>query len=78
MSYVSADQVIDLALAGAGVALTNGLLVEEELASGRLVRPLANQAVLEGYLLLSPVGGLKPEAKLFRQWLFDKLANLEV
>lgn len=78
MSYVSADQVIDLALAGAGVALTNGLLVEEELASGRLVRPLANQAVLEGYLLLSPVGGLKPEAKLFRQWLFDKLANLQV
>lgn len=76
MSYVSADQVIDLALAGAGVALTNGLLVEEELASGRLVRPLANQAVLEGYLLLSPAGGLKPEAKLFRQWLFAKLASL--
>jgi len=78
MSYVSADQVIDLALAGAGVALTNGLLVEEELASGRLVRPLANQAVLEGYLLLSPAGGLKPEAKLFRQWLFAKLASLQV
>jgi len=78
MSYVSADQVIDLALAGAGVALTNGLLVEEELASGRLVRPLANQAVLEGYLLLSPPGGLKPEAKLFRQWLFAKLASLQV
>ena len=78
MSYVSADQVIDLALAGAGVALTNGLLVEEELASGRLVRPLANQAVLEGYLLLSPSGGLKPEAKLFRQWLFAKLASLQV
>lgn len=78
MSYVSADQVIDLALAGAGVALTNSLLVEEELASGRLVRPLANQAVLEGYLLLSPAGGLKPEAKLFRQWLFAKLASLQV
>ncbi|SIQ45927.1 LysR substrate-binding domain-containing protein [Aquipseudomonas alcaligenes] len=78
MSYVSADQVIDLALAGAGVALTNGLLVEEELASGRLVRPLGNQAVLEGYLLLSPAGGLKPEAKLFRQWLFAKLASLQV
>lgn len=78
MSYVSADQVIDLALAGAGVALTNGLLVEEELASGRLVRPLANQAVLEGYLLLSSAGGLKPEAKLFRQWLFAKLASLQV
>ncbi|TXJ00441.1 MAG: LysR family transcriptional regulator [Aquabacterium sp.] len=78
MSYVSADQVIDLALAGAGVALTNGLLVEEELASGRLVRPLANQAVLEGYLLLSPAGGLKPEAKLFRQWLFAKLASLQI
>ncbi|SIR85260.1 transcriptional regulator, LysR family [Aquipseudomonas alcaligenes] len=78
MSYVSADQVIDLALAGAGVALTNGLLVEEELASGRLVRPLANQAVLEGYLLLSPAGGLKPEAKLFRQWLFAKLASFQV
>lgn len=73
MSYVSADQVIDLALGGAGVALTNHLLVSDELASGRLVRPLPHEVPLEGYLLLSPAGGLKPEAKAFRQWLLNKL-----
>jgi LysR family glycine cleavage system transcriptional activator len=73
MSYVSADQVIDLALAGAGVALTNPLLVSEELASGRLIRPLPHEVPLEGYLLLSPAGGLKPEAKAFRLWLLSKL-----
>ncbi len=73
MSYVGADQVIDLALAGAGVALTNPLLVIDELASGRLVRPLANEVPLEGYLLLSPPEGLKPEARVFREWLLEKL-----
>ncbi len=75
MSYAGADQVLDLALAGAGVALTNPLLVADELASGRLVRPLPNEVPLEGYLLLSPAGGLKPEARVFREWLLEKLGQ---
>lgn len=75
MSYVSADQVIDLALAGAGIALTNVLLVTEELASGRLVRPLPHEVPLEGYWLLEPVEGLKPEARAFKAWLQARLSE---
>lgn len=78
MSYVSADQVIDLALSGAGVGLTNSLLVMEELEKGLLVRPVDNEARLEGYVLLSPPGGLKPEAKAFRLWLLEKLNRLQI
>jgi LysR family glycine cleavage system transcriptional activator len=69
MSYVSADQVIELALAGGGIALTNEWLVADELTSGRLIRPLPQQSMLDGYLLLTPGGVLKPQAKAFREWL---------
>lgn len=75
MSYGSADQVLELALAGAGIALSNQLLVAEELASGRLVRPLPQQSSLEAYLLLTPGGVLTPPARAFRLWLLDKLAS---
>ena len=74
MSYGSADQVLDLALAGAGIALSNQLLVAEELASGRLVRPLPQQSNLEAYLLLTPGAVLTPQARAFRLWLLEKLA----
>ncbi len=73
VAYSSADDVIDLALSGAGVALTNPLLVQQELASGRLLRPLPAQCMLEGYVLLSPSGTLRPEARLFREWLLGEL-----
>lgn len=75
MSYGSADQVLELALAGAGIALSNQLLVAEELASGRLVRPLPQQSSLEAYLLLTPSGVLTPHARAFRLWLLNKLAS---
>jgi len=73
MSYVSVEQVIDLAIAGAGIGLVNSLLVAREMNSGQLVRPLPHEARLEGYVFLYPPGGLKAEARAFRQWLLDKL-----
>lgn len=73
LAYTSADDVIELALAGSGVALTNPLLVHEDLAAGRLVRPLPAQCALEGYVLLSPPGTLAPAARLFREWLITEL-----
>ena len=75
MSYVSADQVIELALDGAGIALSNQWLVADELASGRLVRPLPEQSVLEAYVLLTPGSVLTPQAQAFRHWLLGKLQN---
>jgi LysR family glycine cleavage system transcriptional activator len=73
MSYVSVEQVIDLAIAGAGVGLVNSLLVTKEMATGQLVRPLPHEARLEGYVFLYPSAGLKTEARAFRQWLLNKL-----
>jgi len=71
----SGDYVIEQALAGEGIALTNSLLVADQLADGSLVRPLPSQCVLDGYFLLSPTAGLKPHAKLFRQWLIEELGH---
>jgi LysR family transcriptional regulator, glycine cleavage system transcriptional activator len=39
---------LEFALGGSGVALVNGPFVDEELASGRLVRPVAHQAKCPG------------------------------
>ncbi|OYT97357.1 MAG: LysR family transcriptional regulator [Pseudomonas sp. PGPPP3] len=78
MSYVSADQVIELALDSAGIALTNQWLVADELASGRLVRPLPQQSVHEAYVLLTPGTVLTPQAQAFRHWLLGKLQNAPV
>ncbi|GAA5184406.1 LysR substrate-binding domain-containing protein [Niveibacterium umoris] len=69
MSYVSAEQVLDLAKSGAGVALTNPLLVADELARGELVRPIPHEARLEGYLLVWPPGRASREARAFADWL---------
>lgn len=73
VAYTSADEVLHLALAGEGLALTNPLLVEQELASARLVRPLPAQCMLGGYVLLSPPGALPAPARLFREWLIGEL-----
>jgi LysR family glycine cleavage system transcriptional activator len=69
MSYASAEQVIDLARTGAGVALTNPMLVEDELSRGELVRPVPHEARLEGYLLVWPAGNATPQARAFADWL---------
>lgn len=69
IAYTSADQVLDLAIAGAGVALSNTLLTEEALAHGKLVRPIPHSAMLEGYLLLLPAEGFSPQARIFCEWL---------
>ncbi|MEJ5999413.1 LysR substrate-binding domain-containing protein [Paucibacter soli] len=74
LAYTSAGDVLDLALAGKGVALSNHLLVAADLAAGRLVRPLPQSCQLEGYVLLKPSRPLSPEARLFRAWFLGELA----
>jgi len=78
MSYISVEQVIDLAIAGAGVGLVNSLLVNREMATGQLVRPVPNEARLEGYVFLYPPGDLKTESRAFREWVLDKLDSADV
>lgn len=65
------------AIDGQGVALGQGLLVEYDIAAGRLVRPLATEASLRlSYYLIHPHqaaehAGFGP----FRQWLVDEVAR---
>ena len=56
MAYAPDSQVVvdtlalalEFALCGSGVALVNGPFVDAELASGRLVRPVAHEAQCPG------------------------------
>uniref|UniRef100_A0A0S4TTG4 HTH-type transcriptional regulator PerR n=1 Tax=Ralstonia solanacearum TaxID=305 RepID=A0A0S4TTG4_RALSL len=65
------------AIDGQGVALGQGLLVEYDIAAGRLVRPLATEASLRlSYYLIHPHQATEhPGFALFRQWLIDELAR---
>jgi LysR family glycine cleavage system transcriptional activator len=70
----SADQVIAMALAGEGLALCNDYLVHDELAQGRLVRPLPQaQCVLQAYVLVTPPGPSSAIARAFAAWLTQQL-----
>lgn len=73
MAYDSADQVISMALAGEGVALCNDYLVHDELAQGRLVRPIVQSCVLQSYVLVMPGGPASAIARAFVVWLQSKL-----
>ena len=73
LSYSSADDLIDLALTGAGIALINPLLAQEELAAGLLVRPIPNQCFVGSYHLLLPAGNPSPEVQAFCDWLIEAI-----
>lgn len=68
VSYVSANHAIELALAGQGIALANEILVRQELQDQRLVQPIPEAVVLEGYQLLLPQDP-SPDAIWFCSWL---------
>lgn len=74
LAYDSADQVLALALAGEGVALSNALLAADELADGRLVRPVPQECALEPYVLVRPDVAAGPSVRAFEQWLVAELA----
>ena len=64
----------DAALAGQGVALVNGLMAADELASGRLVELFSTDIVLGGYYLLVAPGRAGDDMiASFRQWLVTSI-----
>lgn len=69
LAHASADDVMSLALAGEGVALSNPLLARDDLEAGRLVRPLPHACLMQCYLLLCPAQGLGSQALLLATWL---------
>lgn len=75
ISYESSENVMQLAIAGQGVALTNSFLLADELSKGRLVRPVSDTCVLEGYVLLAPAKGLTANARCFKNWVIAAAAE---
>jgi LysR family glycine cleavage system transcriptional activator len=69
-----AHLAIEAARLGQGVALANGLLVEEDLAAGRLVDLVPSDVVLGGYYLVGPADHWRdPAITALRTWLKEVL-----
>jgi LysR family glycine cleavage system transcriptional activator len=73
--FNDANLTLQLAAEGRGVALGRRVLVEEDLASGRLVRPFALSIPSEPsyYLVSSPHTADLPRVRAFRAWLTGEL-----
>lgn len=77
-SFSNAVLTIEAALAGQGVALVLRLLVEEELAAGRLAIPfgLAVASPYAYFLVMSKAVAHRPAVEAFRHWLLDEAARI--
>ncbi|MBP2227509.1 transcriptional regulator GcvA [Azospirillum agricola] len=68
---------LQAAINGHGIALARGVLVSDDIASGRLVR-LFNVGLpgsLAYYVVAPPHYFNRPKVKAFRDWLFEEAAN---
>ncbi len=66
--------VMKAAMSGHGVALGRSVLVADELAAGRLVRPFELSLPAEyGYYVVAPVETAeRPKVRAFREWLLEE------
>jgi LysR family glycine cleavage system transcriptional activator len=70
----SGDATVGAAALGQGVALTNALIAQADIDSGRQVRLLKVDVRMYGYFLrVRPGFAASPAAKKFRGWLFDNV-----
>jgi LysR family transcriptional regulator, glycine cleavage system transcriptional activator len=75
-TFDDTNLLIEAALAGLGVALLWRTLVNEELASGRMVALFQEQPLANAYHFVCPPARLTlPPVAAFRQWLFDEVAR---
>jgi LysR family glycine cleavage system transcriptional activator len=70
--FDAASLAIDAAVAGQGVALARLTLVEDDLASGRLVSPFDQRLVVNGGYFIAHLEVIAEQPKViaFREWLF--------
>ncbi|MGA0543150.1 LysR family transcriptional regulator [Neotabrizicola sp. VNH66] len=66
--YLPAPMLLQAVREGQGLALAARLLIEEDLAAGRLVM-LAEVGPAEHYWLVQRLGPLRPAARVFARWL---------
>ncbi len=77
MYFNYANQIVQAALTGQGVALARLPLVAESLASGDLVEPLPHTRLdspLVYWLIVAPRSVQRPEVKAFCDWLLQQAA----
>lgn len=74
MSFSQQDMVLQAAIDSQGVALTRTHLVNDDLAAGRLVRPLKNaiQARHAYYMVCLAEALEMPKVAAFRAWVLDE------
>ena len=72
--YYRSNLVIQAAVAGEGVALGRSVLVADELASGRLIKPFDVSLPVEfAHYVVSPQATRdQPKIKAFREWLLQE------
>lgn len=68
---------LEMALNGEGIALVNGPFVDQDLAAGRLVRPIAHKAVCPGAwgLICRKDMRENPRIRTFMDWMFKNVAD---
>ena len=78
-AFSDAQMTLQAAIDGQGVALGQRILVEYDIAAGRLVRPLTKEVSLRvPYYLIFPQHAAHSAAfLLFKQWLLDEAARSE-
>jgi LysR family glycine cleavage system transcriptional activator len=76
LSFNSSNLMIQAAIDGLGIALSQGVLSGDDLAAGRLVRPFKLTVQSDaGYFFVTPKGATaRPKVAAFRAWLLDEAA----
>lgn len=72
--HLSSALAVEAAVEGNGVVLGRGVIVADDLALGRLVRPFAETAKLDAayYLVHRPVEEMPRKLQAFREWILDE------
>lgn len=77
LALTPSDMVFQAAIAGQGVALGRSVLVEDDLAAGRLVQPFGPTIALDWsyYLVSSRTAGDRPKVAALRQWVREAVGE---
>lgn len=76
LTFDSATFAVESAVQGEGVVLGRTMLVDADLAAGRLVRPFGHalKSVSSFYVVYPPDAIRQRKVKAFRDWLFSEIA----
>ena len=78
-SFFDSSMVLQAAIAGEGVALGRSVLVADDLAAGRLVKPFegSRPAGYAYYVVYPAAYAERPKIKAFREWLLNEAGVAE-